>query len=143
MIALDTNILVYAHRRDSPFHTRALDIVDALGNGHAPWAIPWPCVHEFLSITTHPRVYQPPSKLDEAIRFLENWFESPSLVFLGEGDIHFATLARISRAAHLAGPRIHDARIAALCMAHGVTVLYSADRDFSCFPDLKTENPLL
>lgn len=143
MIALDTNILVYAHRQDSPFHTAALETLSQLGNSPAPWAIPWPCIHEFLSIATHPRIYSPPSPMDTALAFLENWLQSPSLHLLAEGETHFPHLSALARRAKLAGPRIHDARIAALCLAHGVDILYTADRDFSLFPTLKTTNPLL
>ena len=143
MIALDTNLLVYAHRQDSPFHAVALETIATLGNGTAPWAIPWPCLHEFLSISTHPRIYSPPTPIDTALAFLENWLESPSLVLLAEGPTHLSTLAKLARRAKLAGPKIHDARIAALCLAHGVDLLYTADRDFSLFPELKTKNPLV
>jgi len=143
MIALDTNILVYAHRQDSPFHEPALDTLVRLGNGGAPWAIPWPCLHEFISIVSHPRIYRPPTPIDTALTFLENWTSSPSLLLLAEGETHFGLLNRLSRRAKLAGPKVHAARIAALCLAHGVGVLYTADRDFSLFPDLKTHNPLL
>lgn len=143
MIAVDTNILVYAHRQDSPFHPAALNTLDLLGNGEAPWAIPWPCLHEFISIATHPKIYSPPSALSTAFRFLENWLQSPSLHLLSEGPSHFRTLREISEKGKIHGPRIHDARIAALCLAHGIKVLYTADRDFSLFPNLKTKNPLV
>lgn len=143
MVALDTNLLVYAHRQDSPFHVSALDTLERLGNGTRPWSIPWPCIHEFLSIVTHPRIYNPPSPITTALDFLENWLTSPSLTLIAEGETHFSQLASLARKAKLAGPRIHDARIAALCLAHGVDVLYTADRDFSRFPQLKTRNPLL
>jgi uncharacterized protein len=143
MIALDTNILVYAHRQDSPFHHPALATLNHLGNGSSPWAIPWPCLHEFISIATHPRIYSPPTPIDTALAFLENWLQSESLVLLSEGETHFSQLARLSRRAKLAGPKIHDARIAALCLSHGVELLYAADRDFTLFPELKTVNPLL
>ncbi len=109
MIALDTNILVYAHRQDAPFHHAALATLDRLGNGKSPWAIPWPCLHEFVSIATHPRIYSPPTPIDTAIAFLENWLQSESLVLLSEGETHFSHLARLSRRAKLAGPKIHDA----------------------------------
>lgn len=143
MIALDTNILVYAHRQDSPFHAPALEILAQLGNGHAPWAIPWPCIHEFISVVTHPRIYSSPTPIDTAFVFLENWLQSKPLLLLSEGETHFSQLAMLSRRAKLAGPKVHDARIAALCLAHGVDVLYTADRDFSLFPALKTHNPLV
>lgn len=143
MIALDTNILVYAHRQDSPFHSAALDILEQLANSRNPWAIPWPCVHEFISIATHPRIYNPPTPIDTALAFLENWLQSKSLILLSEGDSHFAQIAMLSRRAKLAGPKIHDARIASLCLANGIEMLYTADRDFSLFPELKTRNPLV
>ena len=143
MIALDTNILVYAHRQDSPFHSAALDVLSQLANSRQPWAIPWPCIHEFISITTHPRIYNPPTPIDTALAFLENWLQSKSLILLSEGDSHFAQIAALSRRAKLAGPKIHDARIASLCLANAIEMLYTADRDFSLFPELKTRNPLV
>ena len=63
MIAIDTNLLVYAHRRDSGWHERAAAAVQELAEGRASWAVPWPCVHEFLAIVTHPRIYAPPSTI--------------------------------------------------------------------------------
>lgn len=143
MIAIDTNILVYAHRQDSPFHKPAMESLAHLGNGKTAWAIPWPCLHEFISIVTHPCIYSPPTPIDTALAFLENWMMSQTLLLLSEGETHFAHLARLSRRAKLAGPKVHDARIAAICLSHGVDVLYTADRDFSLFPGLKTRNPLL
>lgn len=56
MTALDTNILVYAHRLDSPWNLQAAATLIRLAEGRDPWAIPWPCVHEFFSIVTHPRI---------------------------------------------------------------------------------------
>jgi uncharacterized protein len=52
MIAVDTNLLVYAHREDSPWHEAAYKIIEQLSESRAPWAIPWPCLHEFLAIIT-------------------------------------------------------------------------------------------
>jgi predicted nucleic acid-binding protein len=62
---------------------------------------------------------------------------------LGETSNHWDVLRRITTAARLAGPAIHDARIAALCLENGVKELWTADRDFSRFPDLSTRNPLM
>ena len=41
------------------------------------------------------------------------------------------------------GPRVHDARVAVLCLHHGVDELWSADRDFGRFAGLKVRNPLV
>ena len=61
MVAVDTNILIYAHRADSPWHARADQVIAELAEGSSLWAIPWPCLHEFLAVVTHPRVYDPPT----------------------------------------------------------------------------------
>lgn len=142
MIAVDTNILVYAHRADSRFHDAALECVISLAEGSVPWAIPWPCIHEFFSIVTHPRIYSPPSPVARALDQIEAWLESPTLVLLGEQKGYFATLKNVVQKGKVVGPQVHDARIAALCESHGVTELYSADRDFQRFPTLRIRNPL-
>lgn len=79
MIAVDTNILVYAHRRDATFHRSAAEHVKALAEGRSAWAIPWPCLHEFFAINTHPSIYDPPSTPEEAIAQIDVWLQSPTL----------------------------------------------------------------
>ncbi|HHQ41939.1 MAG TPA: PIN domain-containing protein [Chromatiales bacterium] len=143
MIAVDTNLLVYAHREDSPWHGRAFELVRALAEGAAPWAIPWPCLHEFLAVVTHPRIFDPPTPLEIALDQVEAWIASPSLVLLAEGPMHWERLRESLAAAHVAGPAVHDARIAALCLAHGVRELWTADRDFGRYARLRTRNPLV
>jgi toxin-antitoxin system PIN domain toxin len=143
VIAVDTNLLVYAHRRDAPFHARAAELLTGLAEGRAPWALPWPCVHEFYAIVTHPRIYRPPSTGGQALAQLRAWLESPSVVCLAETDRHFEVLAELVERGSVMGPLVHDARVAALCASHGVAELWSADRDFSRFPGLTVRNPLL
>lgn len=142
MIAVDTNILVHAYRRESPWHERAAGCVRELAEGRAPWAIPWPCVHEFLAIATHPRIWRPPSPLEDALGQVEAWLEAPTLTLLAEGVPHWEVLGELLRAGRIVGPQVHDARVAALCVAHGVRELWTADRDFGRFPTLRTVNPL-
>lgn len=142
MIAVDTNLLVYAHRIDSEWHERAAARVRELAEARSPWALPWPCIHEFLAIATHPRIWDPPTPTEAALDQVEAWLESPSLVLLAEGPEHWNELRGQIEAGRITGPRVHDARIAALCLAHGVRELWTADRDFSRFPSLTTSNPL-
>jgi hypothetical protein len=80
-----------------------------------------PCIHEFLAIATHPGIYRPPSTLLQAIGFVDSLFASPQLHLLAESPGYFEKLRQISMAARLKGPRIHDARVAALCLHHGVS----------------------
>ncbi|MBI4728695.1 MAG: PIN domain-containing protein [Acidobacteria bacterium] len=142
MIAVDTNILVYAHRRDAEFHEVAESAVRRLAEGSGTWAIPWPCLHEFHAIVTHPRVYDPPTKPERAIAQIDAWLGSPSLALLSETAGYWEALRRLALSARVIGPRVHDARIAALCALHGVRELWTADRDFSRFPSLDVRNPL-
>lgn len=142
MIALDTNLLIYAHREESPWHEAASDVVRHLSEGRSPWAIPWPCLHEFLAITTHRRIYDPPTSIPRALAQVEAWLESPSLVLLAEGPGYWPVLRDLVTSAGLQGPVVHDARVAALCLHHGVRELWTADRDFARFPALPVRNPL-
>lgn len=143
MIAVDTNLLVYAHREDSPWHASAYASIARLAEGRAPWAIPWPCLHEFLAIVTHPRIYAPPTPLAAALDQAAAWLEAPNLVVLSESEGYWRHLRAALEAGRIAGPQVHDARIAALCLHHGVQELWSADRDFSRFSALAVHNPLV
>ena len=143
MIAVDTNVLVFAHRQDSPWHDKAWSALVSLAEGRAAWAIPWPCVHEFLAIVTHPRIYDPPTPLAAAIDQVEAWLEAPGLVLLAEVDDYWPNLRSLLTGGRVTGGRVHDARVAALCRQHGVRELWTADRDFGRFPDVPVRNPLI
>jgi toxin-antitoxin system PIN domain toxin len=140
--AVDTNILLYAHRSDSESHEPARELVLRLATDSQRWAIPWPCIYEFLAITTHPRVYRPPTPVDRALEQVRAWLSSPTVTLLSEEGDLFSILEHLAQAAALRGPVFHDAKIAALCLHHGVRCLWTADRDFSRFPQLTTANPL-
>jgi toxin-antitoxin system PIN domain toxin len=143
VIAVDSNLLVYSHREDSKFHAASKALVDSLRHQSGSWAIPWPCVHEFIGIVTHTGIYQPPTSLNLALAAVDAWVAAGNLHLLSESPGYFEKLRALALAAKLSGPRIHDARIAALCLHHGVRELWTADRDFSMFPKLKTRNPLV
>jgi toxin-antitoxin system PIN domain toxin len=142
VIGVDTNVLVYAHRQDSEWHTAAERVVRSLAEGGAPWAIPWPCLHEFVAIATHPAIYDPPTPIDRSLNQVDAWLESPALVLLAERSGYWERLPALLKAGRVSGLRVHDARVAALCLAHGVHELWTADRDFGRFPELATRNPL-
>ena len=143
MIAIDTNLLVYAHRSDADFHKHASALLVDLAQKGPRWAIPWPCVHEFISITTHPRIYNPPTPLETALAAIDVWLETDGCIAIGEGFGYFDTLKKLALKGNIRGPMVHDARIAAICANNGVTELWSADRDFSRFSGLKVRNPLV
>ncbi|MDZ7685008.1 MAG: TA system VapC family ribonuclease toxin [Gammaproteobacteria bacterium] len=127
MIAVDTNVLIYAHRQDDEWRSPALTTVRQLAEGTATWSIPWPCLHEFVAISTHPRIFDPPSTRDQAIEQVNAWLASPSVVLLAEGIDHWQQLVEMLNQGQVRGPKVHDARIAAICIEHGV----------SEFPDIR------
>jgi hypothetical protein len=143
VIAVDTNVLVHAHRKDSPWNTAAFAALKQLAEGRLAWAVPWPCVHEFLAIVTHPRIYKPPTPLARALDQIDAWLQSPSVVLLGEAEDYWPRLKALVAEGRIEGAQVHDARVAALCLLHGVDELWSADRDFTRFPALRVRNPLV
>ena len=142
MIAVDSNLLIYAHREDADFHAEALSALLDLGETGNRWAIPWPCLHEFLAITTHPRIFMPPTPMATALDAIEAWLGSPACEMIGEEPGYFEVLKGLAIDGKITGPVIHDTRIAAICIHHGVRVLWTADRDFSRFGVLRTHNPV-
>ena len=143
MIAVDTNILVYAHRRDIPLHGEALQSIADLAEGAGPWAIPWPCIAEFVAVVTNPRIFAKPTPLATALEQVDAWLTSPSVVLLSEGDRFWERFRPTLEAGRVAGGQVHVGRVASLCIAHGVRVLWTADRDFGRFTGLRTRNPLV
>jgi hypothetical protein len=139
--AVDTNVLVYARVAASRHHRRAREVVEALSQGDYTWALPWPCVYEFLRIVTHPAIYHPPVPLHVALADLQALLASPSLVLLSQTSRHAEVMERVVRGAGAPGNLIYDAQIAALCLEHGVTELITGDRDFTRFQDLRIFNP--
>jgi uncharacterized protein len=144
VIAVDTNVLVYAHRREPVEHERASELLRELAEGTGSWSIPWPCAYEFFSVVTNRRIWQnAASTPEQAWLQLTAWFDSPALRLLAETPDFPALLEEFARRPRVRGPVIHDARVAAICMAHGVDRLLTRDRDFSLFPELATEDPFL
>jgi uncharacterized protein len=143
VIAVDTNVLVYAHRRESTFHDQAHQALAALASSGSAWAIPWPCLHEFYGVVTNVRAFKPASTISEASVQVSAWLASPSLVLLHESTTHWTQLQRLLVAGRVIGGQVHDARIAAICLEHGVREFWSADRDFNRFPSLTVRNPLV
>jgi uncharacterized protein len=143
VIAVDTNILVYAHRAETPFHAAAVAALTQLAEGAKPWGIPVGCVHEFLSVVTNPKIFSPASTAAQALAQINAWLASPQISILHSGAQHWGILADLAVKAKLQGGQYHDARIATVCLENGVAVLWSADRDFGRFKALRTLNPLV
>ena len=143
MIAVDTNLLVYAHRGESTFHAQAFECLKSLAEGEQRWGIPVSCLHEFLAIVTNPKIFHPASSVDQACGQIDAWLAAPHVQVLHSGADYWRILADLAHKAKVQGGQFHDARIAAICIENGVSVFWSADRDFGRFKALKTINPLV
>lgn len=141
MIAVDTNILVAAHREDSDLHATAFRLIRNLSEGPDPWAIPAHCFREFFAIVTRVGLWKKPTPPDIALSAIESWTLSPTLELLYENEAYWRVLCECVLHQGITGAKIHDAHIAAVCLANGVDELWSRDRDFSRFPKLNTRNP--
>lgn len=141
MRAVDTNVLVYSEIVSSPRHQAARSLLTELAEGARTWAIPWPCIYEFLRIVTHPRIYHPPMPLSVALSDLQQLLRSPSLVLLHEGPRHAELMQQVLSSSNATGNLVHDAHIATLCLEHGVSELLTGDRDFARFNGLIVTDP--
>jgi predicted nucleic acid-binding protein len=141
--AVDASVLLLALRRTAPRHVTALSLVRSLAEGRSPWGLPWPALYEAVRAATDGALYHPPMSVAQARADLAALTSSPTLVLLSEGERHAEILDHLLSVAAPAGPMLAGARIAALCLEHGVEELYSADLDLMRYPGLRVTHPFL
>lgn len=143
MLVVDTNILVYAADRDSPFHARCRDWLERQRGRTDAWFTTWPILYEFLRVTTHPRVMRKPWSLPAAWSFVAGLLDSPGLAVLAPTQRHPDVAAQVvSELPDLAGNVLHDAHTAILMREHGIRRVCTRDTDFHRFPFLEVIDPL-
>lgn len=143
MFVVDTNVLVYAADKDSPWHAPCRRRVEAWRRQESAWYVTWAILYEFLRVTTHPRVMRRPWSAPDAWRFVEALLASPGLRLLVPGERHAAVAAQVLRELpHLNGNLMHDAHTAILMREHGIARIYTRDADFHRFPFLEPLDPL-
>lgn len=128
----DVNVLVYAHREESPDHARYADWLKALVVGPEPFAISELVLHGFLRVVTNPRIFEPPSTLDQALRFVDALLAQPGCTLIRPGPNHWEILRRLCRDNSVRGKMVADAVHAALAIESGCEWI-SADTDFARF----------
>lgn len=136
MIAVDTNVLTYAHRAESEHHAQAVDALKRLSEGAELWALPIFCIGEFVRVATHPRLFDPPSTLEQALAAVDSLRQSPTLRVLRPGNRFLAVFAAMLHEADARGNLVFDAMIAAVCLENGARQLVTLDRDFRRFAKL-------
>jgi hypothetical protein len=139
--AVDSNILIAAHRAEHALHETASRRLKALAEGDTPWGLPVFCIVEFLRVVTHPRVFTPPSSLETGCQFIDALLESPTLRLVAPGDRFWPVLRDAASQAAATGNLLFDAQIAAVCKEKGISRLLTSDRDFGRFPFLAIDIP--
>jgi uncharacterized protein len=139
VIAVDTNVLIYADREEMPFHAKALAVLRGLAEGSEACGVPVFCVGEFVRVVSHPRVFDPPTPPAEAMSSVEALLSSPATRLLTPGPRFVTILRALLEASGAAGNLVFDAQIAAVCLECGVGTLITEDRDFSRFPGIRVQ----
>lgn len=143
MFVVDTNVLVYAARSDSPFHPACREAVERWRLQEGAWFVTWSIVYEFLRNLTHRRASPRPWTLGGAWSFIEALLASPGFKVLAATPRHADVAAEVFRALpDLSGKRLHDAHIAILMREHGIRRIYTRDTDFFRFPFVEPVDPL-
>jgi toxin-antitoxin system PIN domain toxin len=140
MILPDVNVLVYAHRADAPNHAAYHQWLEAMISGDQPYGMSDIVLSGFLRVVTHPRVFNPPSTIEQALAFAADVREQPNCVVVMPGSRHWAIFERLCTAANAKGNLVPDAYLAALAIESGGEWI-TTDRDYSRFPGLSWRHP--
>ena len=141
MVALDTNVLIAAHRRDAPTHAASYALLERLASSARPFGLFWPSLYEFLRVVTHHRVFSPPSSLDNALAAISEFISVPTARLLAETERHAEVLRQVLEQSPVEGNLVHDAHLVALAVEHGVHEIITYDRDFKRFSQVLTSEP--
>ena len=140
MIAVDSNVLIYAHRGETEWHDAAASRLVALAEGAERWGLPVFCVTEFMRVVTHARVFNPPSSVSQAAAFVTSVAAAPSCEVVRPGPGFLELLMDTARQADAHGNLIFDAQIAALCLEQGIDTVLTNDREFERFGALRVQS---
>ena len=141
MIAVDTNILVYAHRAGVPQHGVALRVLRDLASGQRPWALPFPCIGQYLRVVTHPVARPQPTSMTSALHNIDALIASPMTRVLLPTERHVTVLHEVLVESGALGGDVFDAQIVALCLEHGVEEILTGDRGFRRFTGIRVTDP--
>jgi toxin-antitoxin system PIN domain toxin len=138
---VDTNILVYATHAASPYHRRARALVEHLVAGPSLAYVLWPAVVGYLRIVTHPTILGSPLSTDEALSNIDALIAPSHVRVPGEGDGFWASFRTVAADAKPRGNLVPDAHLVALMREHGVSTIWSHDRDFRKFSGITVKDP--
>ena len=140
-VLVDANILLYAQDEQSTWNRAARQWWDMRLSGASPVCLCWPVLNAFLRLSTNPRVYERPLRIDEACAQVQSWLNQPCTRIVHATERHWDVFRDMLETSNAAGNLVPDAHLAALALEHGCE-LASTDGDFARFPRLQWRNPL-
>jgi toxin-antitoxin system PIN domain toxin len=140
MDVLDVNVLVNAYRGESPDHAAFAHFVETLIRGSQAFGIPSLSLGGLLRIVTHPRIFDPPSPIDDVLTFVEQLRTQPHCLIVVPGDRHWEIFVELCRKGNARGGLVSDAYLAATAIEIGGE-LVTADRGFGRWPGLRWRHP--
>lgn len=141
MILIDVNVLLYAHREDAPDHRAYRKWLESVVNSDEAYGISDLVLSGFLRIATHPKIFDPPTSLSDALQFANELRDQPHCVKIAPGPRHWGIFERLCRQAKTKGSLVPDAYHAALAIESGCEWI-TTDRDYARFPDLRCRHPV-
>lgn len=141
MVLLDVNVLVYAHREDSPHHRQYLTWLEKLINSDHAYGVTDLVLSGFLRVVTHPHVFNPPSSMAKALAFAKELRDRPNCTLINPGPRHWEIFCRLCKTSEVKGNLVPDAFLAAIAIESG-SEFVTADRDYHRFPGLRVRHPL-
>jgi uncharacterized protein len=142
VIALDTNLLVYAHRSGVPEHASAQRVIERASEDARRWGVALQTVAEFWMNVTHPAVAGGPSTSRQANEFLAALFsDGPGIVWMPR-EPFWTRLLQLASDLNVRGVRIFDLQIALTAFDNGATEIWTHDRGFVAFPGMRVHDPL-
>jgi toxin-antitoxin system PIN domain toxin len=143
MIAIDTNLLIYAHRSSVPEHSRAREAIERAACDPRGWGIALGTIVEFWSVVTHSSIRGRPSTAKEALGFIESMVVTGNAEIWMPGPGFAQRLMQAAAALKVSGPRIFDLQIALTAFENGAHELWTNDSHFQAVPGLQVKNPIV
>jgi uncharacterized protein len=139
--SLDVNLLLYASDRSSDRYEAARKFLDAAVANPEPFYLGWPTLMAYLRIATHPSIFAAPLSPSEAFGNVSALLALPQVRAVSELEGFMDAYAHVASGLVVRGNLVPDAHLAAILFQHGVSTLYSSDRDFLKFPTLDVRDP--
>jgi toxin-antitoxin system PIN domain toxin len=141
MLLPDVNVLIYAHRRESPEHERYASWLTRAAEGPEPFALSELGASGFVRIVTNPRIWEDATPIDDALEFIARLRTRSNARLLTHGPASWDIFAELCRASRARGKLVADAYHAALAIEHGCEFV-TTDSDFARFAGLRHRHPL-